>query len=142
MRKHGILFHGYVDDTQLYIRFRHGDAVSLADAIRRLEMCIQEIRMWMTANKLKLNDGKTDFMVILSAYYRQLRTSLEIAIKVGNTNIHPTMSVKNLGVTLDTNMTMHPHVNQIVQTAYVHLRAISRIGRFKNYDTCASGVQA
>ena len=142
MRKHGILFHGYVDDTQLYIRFRHGDAVSLADAIRRLEMCIQEIRMWMTANKLKLNDGKTDFMVILSAYYRQLRTSLEIAKKVGNTNIHPTMSVKNLGVTLNTNMTMHPHVNQIVQTAYVHLRAISRIGRFKNYDTCASGVQA
>ena len=67
-------------------------------AIRRLEMCIQEIRMWMTANKLKLNDRKTDFMVIVSAYYRQqLITSLEIAMKVGNTNIHPTMSVKNLG---------------------------------------------
>ena len=110
MREHGIIFHGYADDTQLYIRFRPG----LADAIRRLEMCIQEIRMWMTANKLKLNDGKTDFIVIISAYYRQLITSLEISIKVGNTNIHPTMSVKNLGVTLDTNMTMHPHVNQIV----------------------------
>ena len=54
MRKHGILFHGYADDTQLYIRFRPGDAVSLADAIRRLEMCIREIRMWMTANKLSL----------------------------------------------------------------------------------------
>ena len=106
MRKHGILFHGYADDTQLYILFRPGDAVSLADAIHRLEMCIQEIRIWMTANKLKLNDGKTDFMVIVSAYYQQLITSLEIAIKVGNTNIHPTMSVKNLGVTLDTNMTM------------------------------------
>ena len=142
MRNHGILFHGYADDTQLYIRFRPGDAVSLADAIRRLEMCIKEIRMWMTANKLKLNDGKTDFMVIVSAYYRQLITSLEIAIKSGNTNIHPTMSVKNLGVTLDTNMTMHPHVNQIVRTAYFHLRAISRIRRFINYDTCASVVQA
>ena len=69
MIKHGILFHGYADDTQLYIRFRPGDAVSLADAIRRLEMFIREIRMWMTANKLKLNDGKTDFMVIVSAYY-------------------------------------------------------------------------
>ena len=124
------------------VRFRPGDAASLADAIRRLEMCIQEIRMWMTANKLKLNDGKTDFMVNVSAYYRQLITSLEIAIKVGNTNIHPTMSVKNLGVTLDTNMTMHPHVNQIVRTAYFHLRSISRIRRFINYDTCASVVQA
>ena len=40
MRKHGILFHGYADDTQLYIRFRPGDAVSLADAIRRLELVI------------------------------------------------------------------------------------------------------
>ena len=115
--------------------------VSLADAIRRLQMWIQEIRMWMTTNKLKLRDGKTDFIVIASAYYRQLITSLEIAIKVGNTNIHPTMSVKNLGVTLDTTMTMHPHVNQIVRTVYFHLRSLSRIRRFTNYDTCASVVQ-
>ena len=82
------------------------------------------------------------FLVIVSAYDRQLITSLEIPIKVGNTNIHPTMSVKNLGVTLDTNMTMHPHVNQIVWTAYFHSRSISRIRRFINYDTCASVVQA
>ena len=109
-----------------------GDAANLADAIRRLERCIQEIRIWMTANKLKLNDGKTDFMVIVSAYYRQLINSLEIAIKVGNTNIHPTMSVKNLEVTLDTNMTMHQHVNQFVRTAYFHPRPISRIRRFIN----------
>ena len=81
-------------------------------------------------------------MVIISAYYRQLIASLEIAIKVGNTNIHPTMSAKNLGITVYTNMTMHPHVNQIVQTAYFHLRSISRIRRFINYDTCASVVQA
>ena len=121
-----------------------GDAASLADAIRRLEMCIQEIRikMWMTANKLKFNDGKTDFMVIVSAYYRQLITSMEIAIKVGNTNIHPTMSVENLGVALNTNITMHPHVNQNVRTAYFHLRSISRIRRLMYYDTCASVVQA
>ena len=138
MRKHGILFHEYADDTQLYKRFRPGDAAGLADAIRRLEMCIQEIRMWMTANKLKLNDGKTDFIVIVSAYYRQLITSLEIAIKVGNTNIHPTMSVKYLGVTIDTNMTMRPHVNQIVRTAYFHLRSISRIKLWHMRFCCAS----
>ena len=61
---------------------------------------------------------------------------------MGNTNIHLTISVKNLGVTLDTSMTMHPHVNQIVRTAYFHLRSISRIRRFINYDTCDSVVQA
>ena len=44
MRAHGILLHEYAYDTQLYIRLRPGDAASLADAIRRLEMCIQEIR--------------------------------------------------------------------------------------------------
>ena len=81
-------------------------------------------------------------MVIVSAYYRQLITSLEIAIKVGNTSIYTIMSVKNPGVTLDTNMTMHPHVNQIVRAAYFHLRSISKIRRFINYDTCASVVQA
>ena len=44
-RRYGILFHEYADDTQLYIRFRPDDSASLADAIRRLERCIQEIRM-------------------------------------------------------------------------------------------------
>ena len=41
MRKHGIPFHGHADDTPLYIRCRPDDGASLADAICRLEMCIQ-----------------------------------------------------------------------------------------------------
>ena len=35
----------------------------------------------MTADKIKLNDGKTDLIVIVAAYYRQQITLLEIAIK-------------------------------------------------------------
>ena len=39
-------------------------------------------------------------------------------------------------------MTIDPHVNQIVRTAFFHLISISRIRRFINYDTNASVVQA
>ena len=32
--------------------------------IRRLELCIAEIRCWMKTNFLKLNDSKTEFILL------------------------------------------------------------------------------
>ena len=52
LRKHGIYFHAYADDTQLYICFNPKDPTSLADALRRHEACLDEIRSWMAANNL------------------------------------------------------------------------------------------
>ena len=34
------------------------------DAIAALRDCITDIRSWMTADKLKLNDDKAEFMII------------------------------------------------------------------------------
>ena len=57
-RKHDI-FHIYADDTQAYIPFSIDEEVSL----HRLECCLHEIRKWMAANWVKLNDSKTEFII-------------------------------------------------------------------------------
>ena len=54
--------HSYADDTQLYMSFK---PIHDADqTIARIESCICEIREWMTENFLKLNDDKTEFILI------------------------------------------------------------------------------
>ena len=66
--KHGITYHFYTDDSQLYLAFLCKDE---DEARHQLEACIQEIREWMERNLLKLNDAKREFMAIGSK--RQLQ---------------------------------------------------------------------
>ena len=56
--------HAYADDIQLYLSFNVDSACSQNDAVEAMEQCIQVIRSWIIKDKLRLNDIKTEFMII------------------------------------------------------------------------------
>ena len=56
--------HAYADDSQLYLPFKPNNEVSESEAVKSMEFCIRAIRTWMWMDKLKLNDDKTEFMII------------------------------------------------------------------------------
>ena len=56
----GICFHFYADDTQLYIYLTHKHATQAFD---RLKNCLDDVRKWLSANKLKPNPNKTEFIL-------------------------------------------------------------------------------
>ena len=62
--KHNVKFHGYADDLQNYLSFKLGIEMDKECCINNLQNCIVEIRVWMCTNLLKLNDEKTEFIMI------------------------------------------------------------------------------
>ncbi len=142
VRRHGVCFHGYADDTQLYTRFSFRDPRGLQDAIRLLEECIEEVRNWMLANKLKINDGKTEFIVVVSRHHQSIIDQARPTLRVGDAIIQPKRKVRNLGVLIDAEGSMVPFINNTVRTCYFHLNTISRIRVNLTEEACAAAVRA
>ena len=61
IRKHDLNYHFYADDTQLYLSIQPNDINVL---VFKMEKCILEVKEWMHTNKLKLNEDKTEVILI------------------------------------------------------------------------------
>ena len=59
IRRHGLAFHLYADDTKLYLAFKPSEPSSIDNSISRLEKHVEDIWAWMKLNLLKLNDDNT-----------------------------------------------------------------------------------
>ena len=123
--KHAVSHHAFADDNQLY-------KISTLDAIHQsietLQNCTIDVKSWMTANKLQLNDNKTEAMIILSNRM-SVHSPLPSGIHIGDADVPFVSSVKNLGVTLDSNLSMSQHISNTCKAAYIQIRHISSIRR-------------
>ena len=137
LRHHGINYHIYADDTQLYITFDLSDP---SIALEKINLCISDIRTWMIKNKLKINDSKTEFLVLTSSYFKQQFKDLQI--NVGNTHIRPTASARNLGVIFDSHLNLESHINNVCRSAYFHLRNIGSVRNMLSDDACSQLIHA
>jgi hypothetical protein len=61
IQQHNQSAHGYADDHQIY---QGVTPLSLADERLSLEQCANDVKNWMSKMRLKMNDGKTEYMVI------------------------------------------------------------------------------
>ena len=56
--------HCFADDTQLYLSFKPNSPTDQAEVVCAMERCISDLRKWMYQDKLKINDDKTEFLIV------------------------------------------------------------------------------
>ena len=134
-RGHGIMCHFYANDTQLYVTLKDFSA-----QLQSLSQCIDHIRMWMCLNMLKLNDDKTDVLLIGSD--NSLNHLSSVSVDVGNSSVTSSQSVTNLGCVFDSRLNMNDFILRKCQSATFHLWSIYRARRYLITDAVKSLIHA
>ena len=139
IRRHNLRYHFYADDTQLYIKFSPRDGTSQAIAVAQVEACIADIRAWMSANFLKLNDDKTELLIISPT---PAKTPC-FSIRVGNDDVTVGEDPpRNLGVFFDEKLSLDYHVRKVGTSLNGVLFNIGKIRKFLDDNICRSLVNA
>ena len=91
---HSVIHHSFADDLQLHMSAPR-DRIS--ELLHSMPSCICDVKAWATTNMLKLNDNKTELMLVTSKRSMHLN-SLSTSITIGNAQIPFKKSVKNLAM--------------------------------------------
>ena len=92
--------------------------------LQLMQINLQYIALWMASNRLKLNPTKTDFMRCAThRRHHQLSRPLSFA----GATVAPSLTVRNLGVVLDSEMSFAPHISQLVSRCFFQLRPAWRL---------------
>ena len=128
--RHGMQQHLNADDTQIYLAIK-----DVTDAISSIQSCTTQIKDWMTVNKLRMNDSKTEVM-LLGPKVQRNRLHLD-SLMVGDSEICVpiTGSIRNLGAYFDSDLSMNAHVTKVCQAIHFHLRNIGKVRKYLDFDT-------
>jgi len=90
-QKHGVSIHAYADDLQTYVSC---NAVDQQAAISQLLSCVEDIDVWMSRNRLKLNTDKTEFIWLGTR--QQLRKISHQPLVIGGATVASVSKVRDL----------------------------------------------
>jgi len=78
----------------------------------------------MIKNKLKINDDKTEFLIISSP---RAKINLDCQLNIGNVSVNQSSSCRNLGVFMDSHLGMDKHIANTCRNMIFYLRKIGAI---------------
>lgn len=137
LEKHGMQFHFYADDCQLYKGARGQD---LSQVVNAMENCISEVKQWMTSNMLKINDDKTEIIIFGT------RSSLvkigNVTVNVNGHSIPACERVKNLGVVLDRELSMASQISSLCKNTFLSLKRIRNVRKYLTTDVTKTLVSS
>jgi len=119
VERHGMKLHQYADDCQIYISVSVVDAPAPAS---RLSACITDVNCWMSASRLRLNPAKTQIMWLGSS--QQLEKIYVNDISILATTVRTTETARDLGVVIDSHLSLAAHVSAVCRSGYYQLRQL------------------
>ena len=120
--------HLYADDTQIYGFCAPDEASALQ---QRTSTCVTQASEWMKVNRLQLNTAKSEQLWCTSP--RQQNRLSNIALHVGCDVVQPVRCVWNLGIFIDSDVSMKTHISKNVSSCFAALRWLRLVmGSAKN----------
>ena len=101
--------------------------------ILSVEKCASDVKTWMTSNKLQMNQDKTEVLLVTAKRVFNLQHRSEF-MNINGTCVKFIPSLRNLGLTLDSTLSMHRHVMNVCRVAYLELRRINSIQNLLSVD--------
>ena len=114
--------HAYADDTQVQGSCRPDSVDQLQ---LNLSACLAGVSDWMRANWLQLNMLKTEILWCTTS--PQQHRLPAATIQVGTDDVHPLMCVRDLGIYIDSDVSMRSQVTRMVAGGFCVLRRFRTI---------------
>ena len=114
--RHGLRIHMFADDVQIYTVSENPE-----QELSKIKKCLTDITAWAKVNFLKLNENKSKFLVI-----SHNSASLDRFLKLDMNTKFESM-VKNLGFTIDRNLSLNAQINRVCFKSFNLLRNLWKI---------------
>ena len=137
---HGLQYHKYADDLQLYGQFDPTYATDYTRLRGQLVACLADIRIWMLKHLVKINDAKTELMLFVNPQQERLISEKPTVI-LGDCVVHAAKTVR-LGVLQDSHLDGDAHISSIVRSCNFHLYQLARVRRYISDEACRLAVLA
>lgn len=136
MQAHGVDYHLYADDTQIYIPIN-----SIEDSKNKLDQLLSDIRLWMNKRKLRLNEGKTEVILIRGSIRNNITNDFGV-LYCGESEVMPSDFIRNIGVIFDQSLTFERHISNVVKDCHFHLRNLYSIRKYVGRNSLITLVHA
>ena len=136
LSRHNVQYHMYADDMQVYF------SIEIADDTfdTRVDVIMRDIKEFLDFRLLKLNEEKTE--IILIRGNRRSGIVTDYTFNILGKNIKSKTSVKNLGVIFDDDLDFCSQINSTVAKCGYHIRNLYAIKKFIDRDTLIMLVTA
>ncbi len=108
-RKHGVSFHCYADDTQIYLPLKRNKHA----ALESLFACLDEVKTWFSQIFLFVNESKTEVIVFVPS-----ENSGSRSIDLDHPAPFTSSCIKNLGVFWDQGLKFDKQINAVISSCF------------------------
>ena len=132
------LLESFVDDSKSFLSFAVKDVES---AKIQLNEDLERIAAWSCQNSLLMNPNKTKLLLIGSPQMLK-KIPANFCLTLLGKGIYPVLSVKNLGVTLDSCLSYDNHITDVVSKCTGSVCQINRIKHLLTKKSLSTAINA
>ena len=135
---HGHLI-SYADDSH-HIDSAQPNSMGLSALKERLELTMNELHAWFSANSLKMNETKTNFMLVGTK--SNIKKTNGFTLEINGSTLKSSAKLTFLGVVIDSHLSWEAHISQVVKKCNYILVSFYRLRHYFTKDALKLLIEA